>query len=237
MCYPRSWDSHLLLRHPQVESASRCQIKTQEETRQVVVTLCGPLIKELTLRNWGTFHLRPCTPEPMRCFRCHRYGHRQATCKRQVVCSLWSWSHDTDVCITKFKAGEVVMAHCPNCHGRHHAWHPRCPSRLALVDQGRRRQVAWVQQWQINHPASPGMFIWGTQGKPKALPLPILTSEAFPPLTASVGPAHTTATATPNPQTPTPKHTQPASHHPTNNKPKHCGYLLSGAARPRECQE
>ena len=52
MGYPFRLPTELLLRHPQVEEAIRCQTpRTKEATRQVTVTLRGSLLLMLSLHS------------------------------------------------------------------------------------------------------------------------------------------------------------------------------------------
>ena len=82
MAYPLRLPTELLLRHPQVEEATRCQTPhTKEVTRQVTVTLRGPLLSQLFLDSWGTFYLR--------------FGHHQASCANVTNCGICSGSHET----------------------------------------------------------------------------------------------------------------------------------------------
>ena len=105
MAYPLRLPTKLLLRHLQVDEATRCQTpRTKEATRQVTVTLRGPLLPPLSLDSWGTFYLRPWVPEPLRCYR---FGHHQASCAN-VKCGICSGSHETLECLVKYKA-----KHCP----------------------------------------------------------------------------------------------------------------------------
>ena len=183
MGYPHRLPTDLLLRNPQFESAERCQSrKTRDLTRQVVVTVRGPVPASVSLGNWGTFYLRPYTPEPLRCFRCQRFGHHQANCARPQVCGVCSGLHETRLCLDRFKAKEPVTHRCPNCSGAHHAWNPSCPVRTQWVDRGRVRQVDWVQQQQsvAAVPAPPGTFVWGQQRRAQP-PAPV-SLEQFPPL-------------------------------------------------------
>ena len=205
MGFPLRLPPSLLLRHPQVESATRCQTsRTQEDTRQVLVTLRGPLPPSLPLGNWGTFYLRPFTPEPMLCFRCQRFGHHQAVCTRHQVCGMCSGQHETRVCLEKYRAKQEVVHKCPNCSGPHHAWNPICPVRLQRVNRGREQQVQWVQEQQLaaDTPAPPGTFVWGNQRQQAAqsVPQPPPAPEEFPPLPS----VHAERAAAPTPSTPTP---------------------------------
>lgn len=211
MGYPLRLPLTILLRHPQVESAERCRsARHQEDTRQVLVTLRGPLTPSLTLGNWGTFYLRPYTPEPLRCYRCQKFGHHQANCFRQAVCGICSGKHSTDTCLSKYKAKEAVTHRCPNCGQAHHAWNRACPARLAQVTRGRERQVAWVQEQQrtATSPAPPGTFVWGQQNRARVTPPPPqLTPTDFPalrttPVAPQAPPAQPPPMPTPDPQSP-----------------------------------
>ena len=91
MGYPLRLPTDLLLRHPQVEEATRYQTpRTKEATRQVTVTLRDPLLSQLFLGSWGAFYLRPWVPEPLRWYRCHRFGHHQASCANIIKCGISS---------------------------------------------------------------------------------------------------------------------------------------------------
>lgn len=199
MGYPLRMPLSILLNHPQVEEATRCQsTRGQMDTRQVLVTLRGDLPPSLTLGNWGTFYLRPYVPEPLRCYRCQRFGHHQAACERPMVCGMCSGPHTTSICLTKYKAKQEIRHKCPNCSGSHHAWNPNCPVRLQLVNRGRERQAAWVEEQQKITPAPPGTFVWGQQRQPplQTPAAPQLMSEEFPPLPLA------TATVIPQPLPP-----------------------------------
>ena len=76
MGYPLRLLTDLLLRHPQVEDTTRCQTpRTKEATCQVTVTQRGTFLSQLSLGSWEIFYLRPWVLEPLRCYRCHRFGH------------------------------------------------------------------------------------------------------------------------------------------------------------------
>ena len=93
---PLRLPTDLLLRHPQVEEATRCQTtRTKESTRQVTVTLRGPLLPQLSLGSWGTFYLRPWLPEPLQCYRYHRFSHNQVFCANVIKCGICTGSNET----------------------------------------------------------------------------------------------------------------------------------------------
>jgi len=200
MGYPLGMPTDLLLRHPQVEEATRCCApRTRDETRQVIVSVRGPLPPHLDLGNWGLYYLRPYSPEPLRCFRCQRFGHHQASCDRPQVCGMCSGPHQTEGCLAKYKARQEVQPRCPNCSQAHHAWNKTCPARLRRVHQGRVNQVNWVTQQQTtaSRPAPLGTFVWGQQvTQTPAAPSPPKPAE-FPPL-----PPHSQAVTAPSPGAP-----------------------------------
>lgn len=182
MKYPINFPIEPVLNHIQVENATRCEVKG-EPTRQIIVTLRGPIPQTLQLGSWGTFYLRPYTPEPLRCFNCQRYGHHQSRCNRATTCAICSGKHATQQCLDKFKAKQPVTAKCPNCQKSHHAWNKSCPARKERVQRGIEREITWVQEKLALYPAPPGTFTWG-QPKPITAPVstPTLMQADFPPL-------------------------------------------------------
>ncbi len=60
-------------------------------------------------------------PNPLRCYKCQRYGHGQRTCKGQQTCFKCGLKdHEAEACQNP--------AHCVNCHGNHAASSKQCPS-------------------------------------------------------------------------------------------------------------
>ncbi|XP_050709633.1 uncharacterized protein LOC126994355 [Eriocheir sinensis] len=169
LAYPVAMPLKPLLRHPRVLEAERCSTR-DGPTRQVFVTVAGPLPGTLDLGSWGVFYTRPYNREPLRCYNCQQFGHHRARCTRPPVCGICSAGHDTERCLTKYKAGQDVTSKCPNCHQEHHAWNKTCANRRVLVDQQRAVQQRWVE---THRPAPPGTFRWGSQQPPvSAVPPP-----------------------------------------------------------------
>ena len=125
-----------------VQKVIRCSTKDGSPTRQVEVHLTGEKREHLDLGLWGCFKLRLFIEEPMRCFKCQRFLHHKATCHNRVCCAICSGRHETSVCIKKHKEGQVTIARCLNCKGNHHAWNPKCPERLRLIQTGQRQATA-----------------------------------------------------------------------------------------------
>ena len=132
--YPLKFPLTPILEHPSVTFAKRCTKRLghgrTEPTLQVEATLRGPFSEVLDLGLWGKFSMRRFVPEPLRCFKCHAFGHVQKHCLRQDLCGVCSRRHPTSECISALKEGERRQARCPNCKQGHHAWARSCPERL-----------------------------------------------------------------------------------------------------------
>lgn len=142
------------LKLPQIKTATRCLSRDNTPTLQVKVTMVGPVPTEVRLGIFGKFVVRQWTPEPVRCFRCQRFGHHQAICHGLEICGVCSGHHPTSDCTTKHREGKATTAKCPNCKGSHHAWNPRCPERVKRVPAAPRARSTSVSR--PNAPARRG---------------------------------------------------------------------------------
>lgn len=115
LAYPVAMSLKLLLRHPRVLEAERCQTK-DGSTLQTFITVVGPLPGSLDLGSWGVFLTRPYSIEPCLCFRCHQLGHHRASAPGPQFVAFVQNRDDTEQCLTKYRAGEPVTSKCPNCH-------------------------------------------------------------------------------------------------------------------------
>ncbi|KAK3884792.1 hypothetical protein Pcinc_010978 [Petrolisthes cinctipes] len=142
--YPIALPLQPILNHPKVIEDKRCIHSSGIPTMQIQFTITGPLPPYLKLGNWGTFYTRPYIKEPLRCFKCQRFGHHKAHCHQREVCAVCSSPHATEACLKKLKEQQPTTAKCPNCKMDHHAWYRNCPTRRALVQAGKEKQAAWV---------------------------------------------------------------------------------------------
>lgn len=122
--------------HEAITTVERCTAgKERRPTRQVMITYQGPLPNLVDLGAFGCYKIRKFEKEPLRCYRCQRYGHHKTRCTYAIRCGVCSLEHDTDECVRKHKEGEATTAKCANCSRRHHVWFPRCPERLRQIKQ------------------------------------------------------------------------------------------------------
>jgi len=99
---------------PFVISATRCVSRTtKEETRQVLLITNDTPPSEINLGIFGKFQTRAYIPEPLRCFKCQRFGHHQAKCRASPRCAICAQPHATEGCLSKLKAGEKNRGQMP----------------------------------------------------------------------------------------------------------------------------
>ncbi|KAG7164302.1 Nucleic-acid-binding protein from mobile element jockey-like 2 [Homarus americanus] len=179
--YPLELPVEVIIKHPKVAKAERCVTSQDKaQTRQVLVDIKGTVPEEVDLGNWGTYKLRPFVPEPLRCYKCQKFGHHQSRCHKNVRCGICSQSHMTEMCIQKYKDGTTTTAKCPNCGKKHHTWSTSCPERRE------RMKVAMAKvQPQYRTRAPQSTFVWGQQRQNTVNPTPTppqLSEDSFPAL-------------------------------------------------------
>ncbi|KAG7171036.1 Nucleic-acid-binding protein from mobile element jockey-like 4 [Homarus americanus] len=179
--YPLELPVEAVIKHSKVTKAERCVTsRDKAQTRQALVDIKGTVPEEVDLGNWGTYKLRPFVPEPLRCYKCQKFGHHQSRCHKNVRCGICSQSHMTEMCIQKHKDGTITTAKCPNCGKKHHAWSTSCPERRE------RMQVAMAKVQPQNRIEAPhSTFVWGQQRQNTVNPTPTppqLSEDSFPAL-------------------------------------------------------
>ena len=131
--FPLYHSLDLLTDLPFITAAQRCVGRDKSPTSQVKITCLGKVPESITLGIFGTFQVRPWSPEPLRCYRCHRFGHHQKICQGRETCGVCAGSHPTRECTEKHRRGVTTLARCPNCSGKHHAWNQGCPERRRRI--------------------------------------------------------------------------------------------------------
>ncbi|GBL95372.1 hypothetical protein AVEN_154782-1 [Araneus ventricosus] len=91
------------------------------DTKHLVLTFHGSKVPEsinagyMKLAVWHYF------PNPLRCFKCQRFGHSKASCRGTLTCARCAEAgHNSSGCIAPEK--------CTNCKGSHTSFSRSCPS-------------------------------------------------------------------------------------------------------------
>ena len=93
-------------------------------TNTIVLTFDCPKPPSSLRAGYLTVPVRPYVPFPMRCFKCHKFGHGEDKCRRtNAVCGHCGKEYaDHHQC--------TAAAYCINCKGDHPAYSKQCPKFL-----------------------------------------------------------------------------------------------------------
>lgn len=162
MNYPAGQVLDPLTEHESITSAERCTAGREKmQTKQVLITFQGPLPDHINLGAFGRYKIRRYQKEPIRCYKCQRFGHHISRCTYTTRCGVCSQEHETEVCITKHKNGEHTNARCVNCRQKHHVWFPKCPERLRHIkghqpaQRRTRKNLPYNRKENPQHPPPP----------------------------------------------------------------------------------
>lgn len=105
-----------------VERARRITIKKDGniiKTKHVILTFNVPKLPTRIIAGYLNCHIRPYIPNPLRCFKCQKYGHSKNTCRGRETCAICgSIEHPSEGC-KKEPA-------CVNCSESHPAFSKSC---------------------------------------------------------------------------------------------------------------
>ncbi|GFV46230.1 uncharacterized protein TNCV_5037181 [Trichonephila clavipes] len=89
-------------------------------TKHVILTFSSPTLPQTIKAGYLNCKIRPYIPNPLRCFKCQRFGHSQTSCRGQLTCSRCaSVGHASTDCLLELK--------CINCSQAHSADSKLCP--------------------------------------------------------------------------------------------------------------
>ncbi|GFW52386.1 putative RNA-directed DNA polymerase from transposon BS [Trichonephila clavipes] len=89
-------------------------------TKHLILTFNSPNLPTSIKAGYLNCKIRPYIPNPLRCFKCQRFGHSQTSCRGQLTCSRCaSVGHASTDCILEPK--------CFNCSQPHTADSKLCP--------------------------------------------------------------------------------------------------------------
>jgi hypothetical protein len=91
-----------------------------EPTNTVILTFNKPTAPKSIKSAYMKILVEPYIPNPLRCFKCQRFGHGKSVCSRIAVCAKCGQEgHEDTSCQNP--------PHCANCSGAHAAFSKECP--------------------------------------------------------------------------------------------------------------
>ena len=95
------------------------------DTNAFILTFSSAVRPEKIKVGFLKVSVRDYIPDPLRCFKCQRFGHVTDKCENQQRCAKCSSAdgHDSRSCTS-------TQAKCTNCRGEHGAWDRKCPTFL-----------------------------------------------------------------------------------------------------------
>ncbi|GFT51143.1 putative RNA-directed DNA polymerase from transposon BS [Trichonephila clavipes] len=89
-------------------------------TKHLILTFSSPTLPQTIKAGYLNCKIRPYIPNPLRCFKCQRFGHSQTACRGQLTCSRCaSVGHSSADCSLAQK--------CVNCSQPHSSDLKQCP--------------------------------------------------------------------------------------------------------------
>lgn len=90
-----------------------------EKTPLFILTFSTPNLPDKIIAGYISINVRPYIPNPLRCFKCQRFGHGNKGCRGVATCyKCGGTDHWDDVCTSAVK--------CINCKGNHPANSKEC---------------------------------------------------------------------------------------------------------------
>ena len=106
-----------------VSLVKRISVRRNNElvpTNTLILTFSKPSLPESVKAGYLNIPVVPYIPNPLRCFKCQKFGHGQNTCRNKLTCArCGQFDHDSKTC-------KNDMA-CTNCKGQHFAYSRECP--------------------------------------------------------------------------------------------------------------
>src|ERR1700721_176015 len=95
----------------------------RRRTSTTIVTFAQPTIPQTLKAGYLSIPVLQFFPNPLRCFKCQKYGHHQSLCKHPAACPRCGQvAHGDDPC--------TGPPHCINCSGAHSTFDKMCPKWL-----------------------------------------------------------------------------------------------------------
>lgn len=111
------------LKEHKVTVVKQITTKKDETTKKLplfILTFSVPKLPSKIKAGYLSLNVRPYIPNPLRCFRCQRFGHTTALCRGSATCSkCGSQEHAKEQC-------DALKEFCINCEGNHEATSKKC---------------------------------------------------------------------------------------------------------------
>ncbi|GBM80764.1 hypothetical protein AVEN_10629-1 [Araneus ventricosus] len=89
------------------------------DTKHLILTFHSPKIPDSVRAGYIKLKVRPYIPNPLRCYKCQRFGHSKASCRGTLTCARCAEAgHDSSDC--------KASAKCVNCKGSHTSFSRLC---------------------------------------------------------------------------------------------------------------
>ncbi|GFW73646.1 uncharacterized protein TNCV_1541011 [Trichonephila clavipes] len=104
----------------QVRRITILRDSTRLPTKHIILTFNSPKLPTTIKAGYLNCKIRSYVPNPLRCFKCQRFGHSQSSCRGQLTCSrCTSVGHASTDCVQEPK--------CPNYSQPHPSDSKMCP--------------------------------------------------------------------------------------------------------------
>ena len=111
-----------ILSSQNVTAVKRIKIRRNNDllpTNTFIITFNIPTLPGAVKAGYLNIPVEPFIPNPLRCFKCQRFGHGQNTCRGKLTCArCGQFDHDNKTC-----ANDTF---CINCKGTHCAYSREC---------------------------------------------------------------------------------------------------------------
>ncbi|XP_041369896.1 uncharacterized protein LOC121383865 [Gigantopelta aegis] len=106
-----------------VTSVKRIKVRRNNElvpTNTLILSFNVPTLPSSVKAGYLNIPVVPYIPNPLRCFKCQKFGHGQNTCRNRLTCArCGQFDHDSKTC-----QNDMI---CTNCKGKHFAYSRECP--------------------------------------------------------------------------------------------------------------
>ncbi|XP_067144071.1 uncharacterized protein [Centruroides vittatus] len=90
-------------------------------TKHLILTFGKPTLPSFVTAGYLRCPVRPYVPNPLRCFKCQRFGHSQTSCRGKSICAqCGTEGHQSAECTN--------TPCCVNCKDAHPAYSWKCPA-------------------------------------------------------------------------------------------------------------